>query len=343
VRSNVDVFQVLTDEERDRITECEQPRWTSPMLATLTDERFDDPDWIYERKLDGIRILVFLEDGNPRLMTRNRKERNDTWPELVDALRSMNPPNAIVDGEIVVFDGNVTSFSRLQNRSRVKDEDEARGRAESVPAYLYLFDVLHLSGHDVGDVPLRSRKKLLKRAFDFDDPIRFLPHRNADGVAFWREACDRGWEGVIAKDATSAYVHDRSTSWLKFKCVDRQEFVVGGFTEPEGERVGFGAMLLGYHEDGDLVYAGRVGTGWDDDELGDLRDRMDGLERDTSPFDRDGPDDEEGVHWISPRLVAEIGFTEWTHEGRLRHPRYLGLREDKDPDEVVRERPRDTD
>lgn len=333
-----DLLDVLTDEERDQVDETDRPEWTSPMLATLTDERFDDPDWIYERKLDGIRALAFVEDGDVRLMTRNRKNRNATYPDLVDALEGLQPRDGIYDGEIVAFDGDVTSFSRLQERSQVQDETEARRRAKRVAVYLYLFDVLHIAGRDVTGLPLRARKKLLKRAIDYGDRIRFLSHRNETGVAFWEEACGKGWEGVIAKDGTSAYVHGRSKKWLKFKCVNEQELVVGGFTEPEGERVGFGAMLLGYYEDGDFVYAGKVGTGWDDETLRELRGRMDRLERKTSPFDRGEPDAKD-VHWITPKLVAEIGFTEWTDDGRLRHPRYLGLRGDKDPEDVVRERP----
>ena len=335
-----DVFDSLDPELREKVAERKQPEWTAPMLATLTDERFDDPDWIYERKLDGVRLLVFRKDGAVRLMTRNEKERNATYPEIVDALEG-HGPDLVADGEVVAFEGEVTSFSRLQDRMQVEDEDEARERAEETPVILYLFDLLHLEGHDVTGLPLRARKGLLREAVAWEDPIRFTSHRNEEGVAYWKEACDKGWEGVIAKDATSTYVHSRSKKWLKFKCVNRQELVVGGFTEPEGERVGFGALLLGYYRDGDLVYAGKVGTGWDDQTLEDLRSRMDGLERKTTPFDEadGGSLPSQGVHWITPKLVAEVGFTEWTDDGRLRHPRFLGLRDDKDPEDVVRERP----
>lgn len=368
----------LGDEERAKTEATSMPGWTDPMLATLTHDPFSDPDWIYERKLDGVRLLVFKDAGSQdphgggiRLMTRNRKNRNATYPELVDALAPMEGPGFIVDGEVVAFtggkggSGRLTSFSRLQDRIHVEDEGEARERAKRVAVHLYLFDILWVDGADVTGLPLRTRKRLLHAAVDFDGPIHFTPHRNEEGVAYWKEACRRGWEGVIAKDARSTYVHSRSTKWLKFKCVHRQEFVVGGFTEPDGERVGFGALLLGTYEDGKLVYRGKVGTGWDDETLRDLRSRMDRLERKTTPFNAapeavgegDGGGGETGgkgpgketpdgdlpsgpdIHWVTPRLVAQVGFTEWTDDGRLRHPRYLGLRKDKAPEDVVRERP----
>lgn len=321
----------LSESGRSRLREASQPAWTDPMLATLTDERFSDPSWIYERKLDGVRLLVFKKGDALHLRTRNRTERRATWPELADALQDATNGDFVADGEVVAFDGAVTSFSRLQSRIQVEDEEEARRRAHDVPAFLYLFDLLHLDGHDLTGVPLRDRKKVLKAALDWRDPLRYTPHRNRDGVALWRTACDKGWK------------------WLKFKCGHRQELVVGGFTEPEGSRVGFGALLLGYYRDGVLVYAGKVGTGWDDETLRALRHRMDGLERKTPPYAGAGdpeagpPENSDlpraGVRWLTPRLVVEVGFTEWTDEGRLRHPRYLGLREDKDASEVVRERP----
>lgn len=334
------VLDVLDPSEREKAPETEQPSFTAPMLATLVHERFSDPDWIFERKLDGVRLLVFREDGRVRLVTRNEKDRSATYPELVDALEA-HGPDLVADGEVVAFDGDVTSFSRLQRRIQVEDEEEARRRAGKVAVKLYLFDLLHAGGHDLTALPLRARKRVLRKAMTWEDPVRWTPHRNETGEAYWEEACRKGWEGIIAKEAGSPYVHGRSRKWLKFKCGHEQELVVGGFTDPEGERVGFGALLLGYHEDGDLVYAGKVGTGWDDETLRSLRSRMDGLERKTTPFDAGDPPEDGGVHWITPKLVAQVGFTEWTDAGRLRHPRFLGLREDKDPGDVVRERPAD--
>ncbi len=183
----------------------------------------------------------------------------------------------------------------------------------------------------------RDRKALLRGAIDFEEPLRFTPHRDEEGEAYLEEACGKGWEGLIAKDAGASYVYSRSRKWLKFKCVHRQELVVGGFTDPGGSRKGFGALLLGYHEDGDFVYAGKVGTGFDDETLEWLRGKMDDIEVDEPPFD-DGDPGEKGEHFVKPELVAGIGFTEWTSDGELRHPRYLGLRDDKDAKDVVRER-----
>jgi bifunctional non-homologous end joining protein LigD len=189
---------------------------------------------------------------------------------------------------------------------------------------------------DVTALPLRDRKRVLRETLRFTGPLRLTSHRNAEGEAYYREACRRGWEGVIAKRASGAYVHGRSPDWLKFKCVNQQEMVVVGFTDPHGRRRRLGALLVGYYEGRKLRYAGKVGTGFDDATLDRLGDRLQRLERDSSPLDGERPR-ERGVHWVRPELVAEIGFTEWTRDGRLRHPRYLGLRTDKPAREVVRE------
>lgn len=332
-----DLLDRLTGDEREALEEESLPDWTRPMLATLTDERFDDPDWIYERKLDGVRLLAFKEAGSVRLMSRNRKDDSDSYPEVVEALEAMRRDDFIVDGEVVAFQGGVTSFSRLQGRMKIQDPDEAR--RSGIAVRFYAFDLLHLGGWNLTALPLRRRKTVLRQALDYRDPIRFTPHRNEEGVAYWKEACRKGWEGIIAKDATSPYVHSRSRSWLKFKCVNRQELVVGGFTEPQGDRVGFGALLLGYYDDERLRYAGKVGTGWDDETLQSLRSRLDGLERETPPFADPEALPQKGIHWVSPELVGEIGFTEWTAEGRLRHPRWIGERRDKAPEAVVKEEP----
>ena len=322
----------LPDEARDRLTKTTMPSWTDPMLARLTHEAFSGDEWIYERKFDGERCLVFHdEDGDIRLMSRNEKTMNDTYPERVEAVAKGVPEGAIVDGEIVAFDGEVTSFERLQNRMKIVDPDEAR--ASGVPVYLYLFDILYLDGCDVTKLELRHRKGLLRKAVTFDDPLRFTAHRNAEGEKYYREACRKGWEGLIAKKASSAYAHSRSSNWLKFKCAHRQEFVIGGFTEPHGSRIGFGALLVGYYDDGELHYAGKVGTGYDDETLDRLRRKMDKLETREPPF-AETKLPRKGVHWVEPRLVGEFGYTELTGENRLRHPRFLGLRDDKPPKKV---------
>ena len=333
-------MRAVPGEESGALAEEAVPRWTAPMLATLTHDTFSDPEWIYERKLDGERCLVFRDGGTPRILSRNRKELNATYPELVEAMGRVGAGRYVVDGEIVAFDGKHTSFARLQQRIGIRDAAEAR--QSPVAVHLYLFDLLHLDGRRVTGLAQRRRKQLLKDALRFDDPVRYLAHRNRHGERYHEQACRRGWEGLIAKDATARYAHGRSRRWLKFKCGNRQELVVAGFTEPKGSRKGFGALLLGYYEDGRLCYAGRVGTGFDDDLLESLRPRLDRLERESSPFDGGGPDgDVDGVHWLRPQLVAEVGFTEWTRDHRLRHPRFIGLRDDKRAKDVVRERPRD--
>ncbi|MGH8162220.1 MAG: non-homologous end-joining DNA ligase, partial [Gammaproteobacteria bacterium] len=204
--------------------------------------------------------------------------------------------------------------------------------------YYYLFDLLYFDGYRLTRLPLRARKRLLKAAFQFHDPLRYTAHRNGAGEDYHRAACRKGWEGVIGKRAAGTYETRRSRQWLKLKCSRQQEFVIGGWTDPKGERKGFGALLLGYYENGDLRYAGRVGTGFDDRQLHRMHEDLSDLERKSAAFaDRDLSS--RGVHWVRPTRVAEIAFTEWTDDGRLRHPRFLGLREDKPARKAVRERP----
>jgi ATP-dependent DNA ligase len=195
---------------------------------------------------------------------------------------------------------------------------------------------MNLDGEDITGRPLLVRKRLLRNTFGFDDPLRFTTHRVNDGESAYRTACERGDEGVIAKLAESTYESGRSRNWLKFKCSRDQEFVIVGYTAPKGSRVGLGALLLGYYDGSDLLYAGKVGTGFDDATLRSLHDRLARAEQATSPITK-GSVREPAVHWVRPRLVAQVAFGEWTRDGKLRHPRYLGLRTDKRPDEVVRE------
>ncbi len=216
---------------------------------------------------------------------------------------------------------------------KLSDPEEAK--SSNVCVYFYLFDILHLNGYDVTKVDLRSRKKLLRNALEFINKIRFTAHRNTEGEKHHREACRKGWEGIIAKDAESSYVHSRSGKWLKFKCVNQQEFVIGGYTEPQGERVGFGAILIGYYDNGDLKYAGKVGTGYDNETLHRLKELFKERKRNKPPFSQEVK--EKNSHWIKPDLVCEIAFAEWTDDNKLRHPRYLGLRRDKKAKDVVKE------
>ncbi|WP_163760847.1 non-homologous end-joining DNA ligase [Mycobacterium botniense] len=310
------------------------PDWAPPMLATLTEKRFSDPQWIFETKFDGERCLAFRDGDRVRLRSRNRHLLNGTYPELVDALGTQGPSRFVVDGEIVAFRGRHTSFARLQARMGITDPQ--RARATGIAVFYYLFDLLHLEGKAVTALPLIWRKQLLRDAFEFRDPLRYTPHRVKDGEEAYRAACQHGDEGVIAKLADARYEGRRSLNWLKFKCVHDQEFVIGGYTEPNGSRVGLGALLVGYYRGPDLVYAGKVGTGFDAAALRSLHQRLSAIESDTSPFTR-GPGHPAGVHWVHPKLVAQVAFTEWTRDGKLRHPRYRGLRTDKNPTQVVRE------
>ncbi|NRG18266.1 ATP-dependent DNA ligase [Rhizobiales bacterium] len=311
------------------------PEWCAPMLAVLTEERFSDPDWLFERKFDGERVLVFREADHLRLLTRNRKDVSDTYPELAEALACQPVQDFVADGEVVAFDGKVTSFACLQRRMQIKDAADAR--ASGIHVFFYLFDLLHVSGRNIEGLPLRQRKNLLRKVFRFCDPLRYTQHRNELGKDYFQMACEKGWEGIIAKRADAPYRHGRSRDWLKFKCAKGQELVICGFTPPKGERKGFGALLLGYYEEGILRYAGKVGTGFDDAFLDDFRKRLEKRRRDTSPLDP--APDVAGAIWVRPEFVAEIGFTEWTEHGKLRHPRFLGLRRDKAAEDVVRERP----
>jgi len=308
-----------------------------PMKATLTGEPFSDPDWIFERKLDGVRCLSVREGTRARLVSRTGRDMSRSYPELVTALEREPCDDFVADGEIVAFDGAVTSFARLQGRMQLSDP-QAATRAR-IPAYLYVFDLLRCGGEDLRGLPLRERKARLRRALQFHGPVRFTPHRNDHGEELFRDACRRGLEGVIAKRADSPYRAGRSRDWLKLKCHAEQELVIGGFTAPQGSRTDFGALLVGYYDDGALRYAGKVGTGFDRRTLASLGRRLRELEQECPPF-ADVHPIPRGTRWVRPELVAQIAFGEWTRDGRLRHPRYLGLRDDKPARDVVRERPR---
>jgi bifunctional non-homologous end joining protein LigD len=298
------------------------------MKAVLSDEPFSDPNWIFERKLDGIRCIAHRDRSGLRLLSRTDREMSGQFPELAGALAAEPCSDFVVDGEVVALDSRgVTSFPRLQRRGK-----------ERVPVLLYLFDMMRHEGTDLRDLPLRERKSRLRRALRFEDPIRFTVHRNESGEQLFEEACRKGLEGVIAKRADSPYRATRSRDWLKLKCHAEQELVIGGFTAPQGSRTDFGALLVGYFEGDLLRYAGKVGTGFGRSTLAELGAKLRDLETDDSPFAEVHPVPR-GTRWVKPELVAQIAFAEWTRDGRLRHPRYLGLRDDKPAREVVREEP----
>ena len=309
-----------------------------PALATLSHDRFWEPGWVYERKLDGQRCLAVRDCDGTRLYSRSGRDVSLAFPEIAEALEQQAATSFVVDGEVVAFEGSRTSFARLQPRIHLSSAD--RARATGIPVWFYVFDVLDADGQDLRSKPLLDRKRRLRKLLTWEDPIRSTPHRVRAGDEWFAEICRRGWEGLIAKRTDAAYTSGRTDDWLKFKCEAGQELVVVGWTDPTGSRVALGALLLAYYDRSggteELVYAGKVGTGFSREVLRDLHRRLSRLEVAQSPCTR-GKLPSKGVHWARPRLVAEVAFTEWTSAGQLRHPRYLGLRTDKPADDVVRE------
>ena len=330
------VWKCLDDGERAALRARKQPAWIEPMLATLTDRHFSNPEWIFERKLDGVRCLAFRCGSRVRLMSRNRLDMSATYPEVVAALARQRCGDFIVDGEIVAMDGKATSFARLQ--ARLGTRSPGPELIAAVPVHLYVFDIPWLDGFDTTRLPVLARKRLLERALRFSGPIVGTEHRAEKGEKFLEQACRQGWEGLIAKRASAAYVCKRSRDWLKFKCVARQELVIAGYTDPTGARQSFGALLVGYYDRGRLRYAGKVGTGFSAQTLAELGSKLKRLATKQCPFEP--PPRLPGAHWARPVLVGEFGFTEWTGDGKLRHPRFHGLRSDKKAADVRRERPR---
>jgi len=277
------------------------------MAATLTQERFTGPEWIFERKFDGIRLLAYKNGPDVRLFSRNRLPHDH--PAIVAAIASLPVHDVILDGEITWRPGNV--------------------------AY-NVFDIMWLDGRDVTLLPLDERRALLGKL-----PLRSPMKRvlALDDAKPWERACSEGWEGVIAKRRDAPYEHRRSPHWLKMKCEACQDFVVGGFTDPQGGRVGLGALLVGYFEEDDFVFAGKVGTGFDTKLLLDLRARLDAMEIPQAPFTKATGLPRVRAHWVRPEIVVQVAFIEWTVHGKLRHSRLLGIRSDKAVREVVKETP----
>ena len=280
------------------------PDWLEPMAATLTEERFTGPDWVFQRKFDGIRLLAYKRGAGVELYSRNRLPQH--LPAVAAAIGSLPADEVILDGE-VAWDGR---------------------------SGYHVFDILWLNGRLVTTLPLEERQALLD-SLPFEAPLQRVGTLN--DPAPWERASREGWEGVIAKRRGSPYEHRRSRHWLKMKCEASQELVVGGFTDPRGARVGLGALLVGYYEDDDFVFAGKLGTGFDTRLLLDLRQRLNALEIPQSPFTKAIDLPRLRAHWVRPEIVVQVAFIEWTVHGKLRHPRLVGVRFDKDPRHVVRE------
>jgi bifunctional non-homologous end joining protein LigD len=281
------------------------PEWVVPMAATLTQERFTGSDWIFERKYDGIRLLAFRKGTSVRLYSRNQLPQH--YPAIADVIGALLVDEVILDGEVDWGGPNVG---------------------------YHVFDILWLNGRNLMPLPLMERRAILR-----DLGLRSPLHSVAEitGEKPWERACRERWEGVIAKRCDSPYEHRRSPYWLKMKCEASQELVVGGFTDPQGERRGLGALLLGYFEGEEFVFAGKVGTGFDTQQLVALRARLDEIEIAKSPFTKAVGLPRIREHWVRPEIVVQVAFIEWTAHGKLRHGRFLGFREDKTAREVVRE------
>jgi ATP-dependent DNA ligase len=280
------------------------PDWLEPMAATLTQDRFSGHDWSFERKFDGIRLLAYKRGADVHLYSRNRLPQH--LPALARALATLPVSEVILDGELT-WDG--------------------------LSGY-HVFDILWLNGRAVTALPLEDRRALLQ-GLPFEPPMRRV--ELVDDETPWERARREGWEGVIAKRRGSPYEHRRSKHWLKMKCEASREFVVGGFTDPQGARVGLGALLVGYSDGNDFVFAGKIGTGFDTKLLLDLRRRLDAMEVPTSPFTRAKDLPRLRAHWVRPEIVVQVAFIEWTVHGKLRHPRLLGVRFDRDARDVTRD------
>ncbi|GIU91448.1 MAG: ATP-dependent DNA ligase [Acidimicrobiia bacterium] len=299
------------------------------MLATPVDVPPSGPGWVFERKIDGERILARVDGGSVTLLTRNRRSAEGSYPEVAEELAGMG--RLMLDGEVAAREGG---FSALQQRMHVRAGPRLVAR---VPVVYLVFDLLHLDGYSTRDLPLTERRRLLAAAVSPTEVVGVHPLLDGDGPSLLREACRRGWEGIVAKRADSPYRSGRSRHWSKSKCVRRQELVVGGFTEPQGTRTGFGALLVGYWHDGEFRYAGKVGSGFDEATLRVLEEFLRSIERHDPPFI--DPPSGRGIHWVEPVLVCEVGFSDWTSEGRLRQPVFVGLLRDRDPRRVTRESP----
>ena len=299
-----------------------RPAFVTPMKAVLTSDRPSGEGWVFERKLDGIRCLAVKDGDRTRLYSRNELSLNDRYAPLATALDSDPADRFVIDGEAVSFVGGRDRF----------------GGGEGGELFFYVFDVLFAGGRDVRSRPLQDRREILEELLRWRDPVRTTEQMTGEGAALLAEACRDGWEGLIAKRLGRPYVSTRSRDWLKLKCTRAQELVIGGFTAPKGSRTDLGALLVGYFDGGELRYAGKVGTGFTHRTLKELAGQLAPLARDSSPFApaKGIPRD---ATWVEPELVAQIGFMEWTGDGRLRHPSFLGLRIDKAAREVTREEP----
>ena len=304
----------------------------NPQLAQLVKDPPQGRGWLHELKYDGYRIGCRIDGGRVNLLSRNGKDWTDAFPEIVKAAAALKVKSALIDGEVcVVLPDGRTSFQALQNAAGAD-----RGRL-----VYFVFDLLHLDGRSLLAEPLQMRKAALRKIVK-GSRIQFSDHLDADGPDAFREACRLGFEGIISKPRDQPYQSGKRLGWLKAKCIKRQEFVIGGFTDPEGSREGIGALLVGFYDSGNVVFAGKVGTGFTTKVARELRTTLDRIEVRESPFTPPPPGWlGRNAHWVNPELVAEVAFAEWTDDGKIRHPSFQGLRRDKNARSVVREKEAD--
>jgi len=308
------------------------PSFTPPQLATLVKEPPSGDEWLHELKFDGYRMLCRIDRDRVTVWSRNRNDWTDKFHNVVEALKSLKATNAILDGEIVIVDAEGrSSFQKLQR---------AMGKTTTTGFVYEAFDLIYLDGFSLTETPLKHRKELLKKLIGSNSHgvIRYSEHISGNGDEFFKQACDYGIEGIVSKLANSHYGSARNRNWLKVKCAKRQEFVIAGYTPSSKGLPGFGSLVLGVYDKGKLVYAGRVGTGFTFKQRSYLKIQLDKLSRYTSPLSLIPKDPGlRQTHWTEPKMIAEVAFTEWTSDGSIRHPSFQGLRQDKDPKEVVRE------
>jgi bifunctional non-homologous end joining protein LigD len=314
-----------------------------PMLATAIDRPFDSPEWLFEIKWDGYRAIAFIDDGRVRLVSRNQNDLTAQYPELATLPKFVRARRAVLDGEIVALDEQGRpSFSLMQQRTGFRPGKSRLPGRQGVPVIYYAFDILYLDECDLHGVPLERRKQLLADRNTNSDVVRFSDHYPEKGLALFEAAAQKGLEGILAKKRDSRYVETRSRDWLKMKITQRQECVIGGYTDPEGSRAYFGSLVLGlYDRQGRLIHVGQVGTGFDQKTLKELFARIQPLATSKNPFSGEIGSLKK-VHFVRPKLVAEIKFSEWTHETseggvKLRAPVFTGLRTDKSPEECTLE------
>lgn len=303
-------------------------KFTKPQLATLRDDPPDGDEWLHERKYDGYRLQALIKGDKARLMTRNEKDWTGRYPKIAEALGALNVENAAIDGELVAMNKEGRSdFGLLQNAADERD----------VKLVYYAFDLLHYNGENLRSKPQLERKEQLKKLLkNSPGAVRYSAHKRGGGAEALAKACKDGYEGIVSKKADAPYRAGRGTTWIKTKCTGNDEFIIVGYRRSDKKGRPFSSLLLGVYDDNRLIYRGRVGTGFDEETLKRLSSKMKPLERKTSPFAETPKDARDRAVWLTPKLVAQIAYTEVTSDGRLRHPSFLGLREDKPADEVKR-------